>query len=142
MRARSFFKAMACAAAFAGMIALAQAQATKLDPSGTWTWTSPGRNGGPARTNTLVLKFSAGAVTGAIKTPGREGNITSTDISDGKLEGDQITFKTTRERNGTTYVSTYSGTLTADTMKGKMVTTGGTQDRSRNWLAKRSPSGS
>ncbi|MGA2176817.1 MAG: hypothetical protein ABSH38_17715 [Verrucomicrobiota bacterium] len=138
MTARFFFKAIACAMAFVGTVALAQAQDTKLDPSGKWIWTTPGRNGGPDRTNTLTLKYSGGALTGSIKAPRRGGESSSTDISDGKLAGDKISFKTTRDAGGNTLTDTYEGTLTADSIKGKITSTGGTRERPpRDWEAKR-----
>lgn len=134
---------MAGAVALLGMVALAQAQDKALDPTGTWTWGAPGRNGNPGRTNTLTLKYSGGNLTGSLSTPRRNGNANTTDISNGKLTGDQISFTTTSERNGTTYTSTYTGTLTADTIKGKIAVTGGDNPRPpRNWTAKRSTSGS
>lgn len=144
MTARSFFKAMICAVALVGTAALAQAQdSSALNPTGTWTWSTPGRNGGADRTNTLTLKYSGGSLTGSISAPGRNGNANSTDISNGKLEGDQISFQTTRDRNGTTLTTTYKGTLTADAIKGKVAVTGGDQERpARNWEAKRSKSSS
>jgi hypothetical protein len=114
------------------------AQDTKLDPTGTWTWTRPGRNGGPDVTNTLTLKYAGGTLSGAIKAPRRGGEVASTDISDGKLAGDKISFKTTREAGGNTMTDSYEGTLTADTIKGKITSTGGTRERPpRDWEAKR-----
>ncbi len=142
MTARNFFTTIAGAVAFVGMVALAQAQDTKLDPTGSWTWTTPGRGGNPDRTNTLTLKYSGGALTGAIKAPSRNGGTSSTDISDGKLAGDKISFKTTREAGGNTLTDSYEGTLSADSIKGKITTTGGTRERPpRDWNAKRAAAG-
>ena len=54
--------------------AIAQVQAAdKESPAGTWTWTQPGRNGGPDRKSTLKLKVDGDKVTGTISAPGRGG---------------------------------------------------------------------
>jgi hypothetical protein len=142
MTRRSLFKAIACAVAFVGMVALAQAEDTKLDPTGTWSWTTPGRNGNPGRTSKLTIKKSDAGLTGTLTTPGRGDNPPNkTEISNIKIEGDQISFKTTREVNGDTLTSTYTGTLTADSIKGKIAVTGGSQERPpRNWEAKHAAS--
>jgi hypothetical protein len=134
----TFFKAMTCAVALLGMAALAQAQDAKVDPTGTWTWVNAGRNGGPGRTNTLTLKYASGALSGTLKAPGRGGAATPMEIADGKLDGNKISFKVTREMGDNTLTITYDGTVTADTIKGKITTTGGSQTRpARDWEAKR-----
>ncbi len=35
------------------------------DPTGSWSWSSPGRNGGPPRTSKLTLALKDGALTGS-----------------------------------------------------------------------------
>jgi len=54
-----------------GTITLAQADDKKVDPSGSYQWTMPGRNGGPDRTNTLVLKLDGDKLTGKLAMPGQ-----------------------------------------------------------------------
>src|SRR5437867_3089483 len=63
------------ACAFLALCALAPVQAAdkKNDPSGTWTWTVPGRNGGADRKNTLKLKVDGDKLTGTVSAPGRQG---------------------------------------------------------------------
>ncbi|HZM02529.1 MAG TPA: hypothetical protein VFC44_05865 [Candidatus Saccharimonadales bacterium] len=133
----TLIKTAACALLTLGLIAMAQAQDSKIDPTGTWIWSTPGRNGGADRTNTLTLKYENSALTGALQTPGRNNTTNSADISEGKLTGDQITFKITREVNGNSVTAGYEGTLTADTIKGKINTERNGQPRSRKWEAKR-----
>ena len=40
----------------------ARAEDKKADPTGTWSWTTPGRNGGPDRKSTLILKLDRKSV--------------------------------------------------------------------------------
>ena len=64
--------------------------AQAADPAGTWTWTTPGRNGGPERVSTLTLKVEGAALTGKISVPGRDGQALETPIADGKVEGESV----------------------------------------------------
>jgi hypothetical protein len=107
--------------------------------AGTWTWTTPGRNGGPDRTTTLTLKVDGAAVTGTLATPGRGDTVNKTEITDGKITDEGgVTFKTSRERNGTTTTTTFSGKITPEGLVGTMKTqTGDNEPRSRTWKAKR-----
>jgi hypothetical protein len=130
---RPFIKLLACAAI--GVSTLLPAFAA--DPSGTWTWTNPGRNGGPDRTNTLTLKVEGEKVTGKVASPGRDGQAMETEISDGKLMGEDLTFVVTREFNGNKFVANYSGKIAADSIKGKIESERGGQKQSRDWEAKR-----
>jgi len=116
-----------------------QAQDTKADPTGTWTWSVPGRNGGPARVSTLKLKTEGDKVTGTITVPGRQGaEPTATPIENGKLKGDEVSFTVTREFNGNKMVSKYNGKVTADSIKGKTEFDRNGETQSRDWEAKRS----
>src|SRR5438105_8663150 len=92
----SIVQVVACAVLALATGVQGQAQDKKTDPTGTWTWTSPGRNGGPERKSTLKLKTEGDKVTGTISSPGRQGAVTDTPIADGKLKGNEISFTTTR----------------------------------------------
>ncbi len=132
-------KVIGCVAFTFFTLAAAHAQ----DASGNWYWTIPGRNGGPDRTNTLTLKVDGTTVTGTVGSPGRGGAVNKTDISDGKITDGQLTFKTSRERNGTTTTMTYTGKVTADAIEGTIKTQrGDAEARSRTWKVKRQTSGS
>lgn len=110
----------------------AQAADKKADPTGTWTWSVPGRNGGEAREVKLKLKMEGDKLTGSVS--GQQGD---TAIDDAKLTGDDISFKVTRERNGTKFTAKYSGKLSGDSIKGKMETERDGNTNSRDWEAKR-----
>ena len=131
----TLFKLAACAALV--LAVNAGAQDKKADPSGTWTWSTPGRDGGPERKSTLTLKADGDKVTGKISSPGRQGAATETEISDGKLTGDEITFNVTREFNGNKITAKYNGKIAGDSITGKIETERNGEARSRDWTAKR-----
>jgi len=62
-----------CALLAVGTAVQIQAADKKADPSGTWTWKTPGRNGGEGRAVTLKLKTEGEKVTGKLSAPGRHG---------------------------------------------------------------------
>lgn len=116
------------------------------DATGTWTWTQPARNGGGGggggaeRKTTLKLKAEGEKLTGKMITPGRQGaEPRETEISNGKVSGDDISFEVTREFNGNKFTTKYSGKVTADSIKGKIEMPGrdGGEARSRDWEAKK-----
>ena len=131
----SLFKVAVCAILALG--AVAQAQDKKADPTGTWTWTQPGRNGGPDRKSTLKLKLEGDKVTGTLSAPGRGGQSSDVAISEGKLKGDEISFSVTREVQGNKITSRYNGKISGDSIKGKVGTERNGQTQSRDWEAKR-----
>jgi hypothetical protein len=134
----SLITAAACAVlAFTASTARAQ----NSDPSGTWTWSQPARNGGTPRVSTLKLKLDGDKLTGTVSMPGRGGGAAPAPakIEDGKVKGDQVSFTVTREFNNNKIVSKYSGKLSGDTIKGKVETErNGEAGPSRDWEAKRS----
>jgi hypothetical protein len=83
--------------------------ASAADVTGKWTGEITGGRG-PQPFN-LELKQAGSAVTGAI-TGGRGGDVM---ITDGKLDGDTLTFSTsTPGRDGTPNVQKYTGKVSAD----------------------------
>jgi hypothetical protein len=136
--ATSLVKLGLCAFLALGFVAQTQAQDKKADPAGNWTWTMPGRNGGPDRKMTLKIKVEGDKVTGKLATPGRDGANTETDITEAKLKGDELTFTVVREFNGNKMTSKYTGKVTAESIKGKVETQRGDNDpQTRDWEAKR-----
>jgi len=133
----SLIKAVTCAILALGFLAQIQAQDKKVDPNGTWTWTVPGRNGGPERKLTLKLKTEGDKLTGTLSAPGRGGQASDTAIADAKLKGDEISFTVTREFNNNKFTSKYNGKISGDTIKGKIETERDGQTNSRDWEAKR-----
>jgi hypothetical protein len=120
-----------------GAITQAQAEDKKVDPSGTYIWTQPGRNGGADRTNTLVLKLDGDKLTGKVSAPGRGGATTDTEIADGKLAGATVSFCVVRAFNGNSMTNKYSGTLADGAIKGKVESVNRNGDpQSRDWEAK------
>lgn len=108
------------------------------DASGTWTWTTPGRNGGPERVSTLTLKAEDSKLTGKISVPGRDGQALETDISDGKVDGDNVSFNLVRSYNGNSSTNKYSGSVSADKISGKIESANRNGEvQSRDWEAKR-----
>jgi|ERR1022692_2120699 hypothetical protein len=131
----SLIKIVSCAILVLG--AAAQAQDKKADPAGTWIWTTPGRNGGPDRTNTLTLKLEDSKLTGKISVPGRGGQSAETAIADAKVEGDTISFAVVREFNGNSITNKYSGKIAGDKITGKAESMRNGEAQSRDWEANR-----
>lgn len=111
--------------------------ADKTDVTGTWTWTMKGRQGRPDRKMTAKLKVEGDKVTGKVISPNRDGQDTETEIKDGKLKGDELSFNVTREMNGNKMTSKYTGKVTGDTIKGKTEFERNGEPVSREWEAKR-----
>ena len=113
------------------------------DASGTWKWTSQmGRGGGGApatpRESTLTLVAKDGKLTGKVSTPGRGGDPTVTDITNGTIKGDDISFTVEREFNGNKFVMKYTGKVSGDTITGKVQSPGRDgQSMERDWEARR-----
>lgn len=126
-----------CAIFALGLASQTQAQDKKADPTGTWTWTMPGRNGGPDRKMTLKLKLEGDKVTGKLAAPARGGEIRETDIKDGQVKGDEVSFKVVREINGNEMVTKYNGKVSADSIKGKVEFERNGETQSRDWEAKK-----
>ena len=133
----SLIKTAVCATLLLGAVAQAQAEDKKADPTGNWMWTTPGRNGGPDRTNTAKLKLEGEKVTGTITSPARGGQTTDTTIEDGKLAGSEVSFKATREIGGNKLTFKYAGKVSAEAIKGKVEFERNGQPQSLDWEAKR-----
>jgi hypothetical protein len=108
-------EAAATAAAAAAPAAAAPAKGSGL--VGTWELTSETQQG--TRTNTLKVKAD---MTGTYSFRDNE-----TPIADLKVEGDQVSFKVTREFNGQTVTMQFKGKLDGATLKGEMVSDRGTR---------------
>lgn len=109
-----------------GVVALA------ADATGTWKWTVE-RNGNTFE-QTLKLKQDKEKLTGSMV--GRQGN--ETEIEDGKVADDTVTFKVTREFNGNKFVIKYEGKVTGDQIKGESKFERDGETQTRPWEAKRS----
>jgi hypothetical protein len=90
---------------------LAAVAAFAADVTGKWTAQVPGR-GGQTREVTFNLKADGEQLTGTITTPRGD-----TDISDGKVNGDQISFAQTMEFNGNSMKIVYKGKVSGDSIE-------------------------
>jgi hypothetical protein len=107
-----------------------------VDPTGSWTWTRQGREGADV-TSTLKLKADGEKLTGKISGRGDA----ETDISNGKVAGNEISFDVTREFNGNSMTMKYAAKIEGDSLKGEWTVSRDGQDRSREWTATRAASG-
>ena len=90
--------------------------ALAADVTGTWTYEMRGRGGrGGGMTATMNLKADGDKLTGTVS--GRNGD---TEISDGKIDGNNISFNVVREFNGNKFVMKYTGTVTDEGIKFKV----------------------
>ena len=135
MTANKFATALAGAILVMGVLVQARAEDKKVDPTGAYIWTVPGRNGGPDRTNTLALKLEGDKLTGKLTSPGRGGE-TTTEISDGKITGADVSFCVVRSFNDITVTNKYSGAFADSDIKGKMEFERNGEAQSRDWEAK------
>jgi hypothetical protein len=110
----------------------AAATANAADATGTWKWMVT--FGGNTFEQTLKLKQEGEKLTGALV--GRDGN--ETEIKEGKVVNGMISFSVTRERNGQTFTTKYSGKQEGDTIKGTTERERNGEKVSTDWEAKRS----
>jgi hypothetical protein len=110
---------------------LARAEDKKSDPTGSWKWSFTTQNG-QTRDTTLKLKLEGDKLTGSISGRGGE-----TDITEAKLQGENISFQVTREVNGNKFTQKYTGKISGDAIKGKIEFERNGQTQSRDWEAKR-----
>jgi hypothetical protein len=110
------------------------ADAPAADPTGTWTFSGPSRNGHKGRKVTLTLALANGQLTGSVS--GRNGE---TAIGDASFTGGVVSFTVTREFQDQTFVMTYSGQLAGNTIKGtvQMPDRDGDGTVTRDWIATR-----
>ena len=118
------------------------------DITGKWVAEQPGRNGGPARQITFDLKADGATLTGTMTggmgggRRGGGGGVAAApqarEISDGKMDGNNISFTVKVEFNGNTMVTKYEGTLSGDELKLKVNREGRNGPTTSEMTAKRS----
>ncbi len=91
-------------------LALGSMTALAADFSGKWTADVQGRNG--TQTITFNFKVDGSTLTGNVTTPRGD-----TDISNGKVDGDNISFDQVMNFNGNSFTLSYKGTADGDTIK-------------------------
>lgn len=105
--------------------------ALAADIDGKWTAEVAGR-GGQTQTQTMTFKADGSTLTGTISGRGGE-----TQISDGKVDGNTVSFTVTREFQGNSMKFVYKGTLSGNELKMTMQREGG-EGQAREFTAKRS----
>ncbi len=104
----------------------------ELNVAGTWK-ASFNRQNGQTVESTLKLKQDGDKLSGIFI--GRNGN--ETPLDEITLNGDQLSFKLVRERNGQKVTTKVVAKLTDDNLKGKIESDNGGQTRTMDWEAKR-----
>jgi hypothetical protein len=107
------------------------------DPTGTWTWSAVGRDGGPERKSFLKLKLEGEKVEGTLSVPGPDGQSLDGSITSGQLKGEQLSFAVTLAVQGYKYPAKFNGTIWGDLINGKIETVRNGEPLSRDWQAKR-----
>lgn len=90
------------------------------DVTGKWTAEMQGPNGN-TRTVSMNLKADGSTLTGTVN-GGRGGDA---EISDGKVDGNDLSFSVVREFNGNKVTSTYKGKVDGDVIHFNMKMEGG-----------------
>jgi hypothetical protein len=123
------------------------------DITGKWVAQVEGRNGTTQVTFDLKGSGSTltGTVTGGMGGGGRRGGggggggaaaaapaPAPVEISDGKIDGDKVTFSVKMDRGGQTMVTTYTGTFSGDDLKLKQTRQGRNGEQTADIAAKRS----
>jgi hypothetical protein len=99
------------------------------DVSGKWVAQAPGR-GGETQQVMFNFKTDGGQLAGAVTT--QQGDV---QISDGKIDGDEISFSQVMERNGNQIKLLYKGKVSGDQIKFTRQREGG--ERVAEFTAKR-----
>ena len=112
-------------------LALGSMTALAADFNGKWNGQVQGRNG--LQTVVFDLHVDGATVTGKVTTP--RGDI---DITNGKVDGDNISFDTTMSMNGNSFTLSYKGTADgADSIKFTRTFGGGGDRPPQEFVAKR-----
>lgn len=111
------------------LLLLAAVAVFAADVSGKWVAQMPGR-GGETREATFTFKVDGDQLTGSVS--GRRGDMP---ISDGKIDGDDISFTQVMEFNGNQMKLIYKGKVSGDEIKFTRQREGG--ERSVEFTAKR-----
>lgn len=92
------------------------------DISGKWTAETKGRDG-ETRTQTFDLKQDGGKLTGTVSSP-----MGDSQISDGKVDGDNVSFVVKVDRNGTEMTLPYTGKVSGNEIQFKVESPRGTRE--------------
>lgn len=92
------------------LIAVFVLTASAADVAGTWKASVETPNG--TFESTFTFKVDGGALTGSVASQMGEAQ-----ISEGKIDGDKLSFTVSREMNGETFKITYDGVVSGNEMK-------------------------
>ncbi len=115
------------------LVGLGAIAAWAADVSGQWVAEVPGRQG-QTQSMTFTFKVEGEKLTGSITTPRGE-----SPISDGKIQGDEISFTQVLEFGGNQMKFLYKGKVVGDEIRFTRQREGG-QGQAREFVAKRKPS--
>ena len=104
----------------------APAQAQDMNVAGKWETTRETPRG--TMTSTFTFQVEGNTLTGTVGS-----RIGDTEISEGTIDGNKISFKVVMSRGDRTFEMAYSGTVDGDTITGTITTMRGEQP----WTAKR-----
>ena len=96
------------------------------DAAGKWTFEQPGRGGNPGRPTTITLRVDGNRLTGTVPGMGRGGDTPPppTEITDGKVDGNNVSFTVKRETPNGVMETKYAGVVNGDEMKLKITRNG------------------
>ena len=113
------------------LAATVAAAAWAADANGKWTWTQ--KRGQNDVAMTLELKQDGDKVTGTLGAGERK-----TEIKEGAIKDNEVTFVIVRNRNGQESRTTYKGKIDGDKITGTTTSKDQNgQDRTREWVATR-----
>jgi hypothetical protein len=103
------------------LLAITSMALLAADIDGKWTRENQGKNG--TTTQTLTLKSAGTKLTGTLDNGGGKG--APAEISDGTVNGSNVSFKVVRDFGGNSVTTTYKGTVSATELKLTAETDGG-----------------
>ncbi len=97
--------------------------------TGKWVYETPGRGGGAPRQTTLDLKADGAKLTGTVTGGGGMGGgggqaPAPSQVTNGKVDGSNISFEVTRETPNGNMTTKYEGTVSGSELKLKVTRTG------------------
>ena len=106
------------------------------DATGNWKWSITTQNGDRFE-STARLKQDGEKVTGTVN-----GRFGEAEVNEGSIKSGEVKFKVKRERDGQSFIVSYTGKLSGDAIKGKIEFERDGNKVSRDWDAKREGAGS
>jgi hypothetical protein len=99
--------------------------------AGNWSWSVPGQNGDEYKIS-MKVKQDGSKITGT-----ESFNDDQVEIQDGKVEGNEVSFKVTRKFGDNEIHAAYKGKVSGDSIKGTVEVNVGDNPQTRDWEAKR-----